>query len=131
MKIRAIRVNRQIAALTLGKVFRQSNRLQHCFGFVHRFLKFLFRDRIVHPPAAGLDIRLATLQQRGANGNAAIEVPVEGKIADASAIGATRGLFQFGNNLHGTNFWRRLGPASLKRGVDPGAAVGPDPVRRG
>jgi hypothetical protein len=61
--------------------------LAHGHGFVDGLLKFAFGRGIVHPAAAGLHVSLAVLEQRGADGDAGVEIAVEGKIADAAAVG--------------------------------------------
>src|SRR5208337_1026658 len=74
------------------------------FGFVDGFLVLGFGSRIVDPAAARLNVGGAILEQGGADGDAAVQVAVEGEVSDASAVGAARGLFQFGNDLHGPDF---------------------------
>ena len=53
--------------------------------------------------------------QRGADGDAGVEIAVEGKIADAAGIRPARGLFEFGNDLHGADFRRAADGARRKR----------------
>src|SRR5262249_25109514 len=57
------------------------------------------------------------LEQGGANGDAAIQIAVEGKIANTAAVGASRALFQFRNDLHGADFRR----AAERSGWESGA----------
>src|ERR1700677_1400437 len=77
---------------------------EHGFGFVDCLLEFQLGDGIVDPSAAGLGVGDAVFDQGGADGDAAVEVAVEGKIADASAVGAAGGLLEFGDDLHGADF---------------------------
>ena len=56
----------------------------------------------------------AVLEQRGADGDAAIQVAVERKIADAAAIRAARGLLQLGDDLHGADLRRAADRAGGK-----------------
>src|SRR5436309_1103592 len=60
-----------------SEMLGQGHRLEHRLGFVHRLLEFRFGLRIVHPSAADLDEGPALLDERGADGDAAIEIAVE------------------------------------------------------
>src|SRR6266496_3368721 len=63
------------------KRFRQRDGLEHGLGLVHGLLIFTFRRGIVDPAAAGLHESASVLDEGSANGNAAIEVAIKGKIA--------------------------------------------------
>src|ERR1700722_6242190 len=89
-----------------GETLGERDGLEHGLGFVHRFVEFTFRRRIVDPTTTGLDVSHAVLDQRGADGDAAIEVAVERKITDAAAVRSALGLFEFGNELHGADLGR-------------------------
>ena len=55
----------------------QRQRLDHRLGLVDGLLEFVFRNRVGHPAAAGLNIRLTVLQKCRANGDAAVKIAVE------------------------------------------------------
>ena len=55
---------------------------------------------------AGLKIYLSIFQDRTAQPDAGIDIAVESKITDRACITATSGPFQFGDDLHGADFWR-------------------------
>src|SRR5581483_5281186 len=59
-----------------------------------------------YPAAARLNVGLPVLDQSRANGDAAVEVAIEGEIAHATAIGTALGLFEFRNDLHGAHLGR-------------------------
>src|ERR1035441_3688934 len=89
---------------SVRKSFRHRHSLEHGLGFVDGFLKFALGRRIVDPAAPGLHVSLAVLEQRGADGDAGVEIAVERKITDAAAIRSAGGLFELGNNLHLADF---------------------------
>ena len=68
---------RRSSVFPRAEMLRQGHRLEHRFGFVHRLLEFRFGLRIVDPAATGLDEGPAVLDQRGTDGDAAIEIAVE------------------------------------------------------
>src|SRR5208283_409031 len=80
---------------SFGKIFRHRHGLAHGHGLVDGLLKFAFGRRVVHPAAASLNVSLAVLDERGADGDAGVQIAVERKIADAARIRPARGLFQF------------------------------------
>src|SRR5438552_2262988 len=86
--------------LLLRKTLSQGHGFEHGFGFVHGLIEFPLRGRIIHPAATRLNISLAILDERSADGNAAVEIAVEGKITDTTAVGAALSLLQFGDDLH-------------------------------
>src|SRR5262245_57843410 len=72
--------------LSLLKSLCQRNRFKHRLCLVHRFLIFALWHRIIDPSASGLNIRFAILEQRSADGNATVQIPVEREIAYAAPI---------------------------------------------
>src|SRR5207302_3161955 len=97
------------------ETFRQSDGLEHRFRFVHGLLKFRFRLGVVDPAAAGLHVGFAVLDERRADGDAAVEVAVEREIADTTAVRSARRLLKFGNDLHRADLWRASERAGGKR----------------
>src|ERR1017187_9109340 len=88
------------------KTFRHRHGLEHGLGFVDGLLKFAFGRRIADPAASGLHVSLAALEQRGADGDAGLEMAVKQKIPDAAAVRSAGGLyggcvgyFSFNGNL--------------------------------
>lgn len=65
------------AATFFREIFCQRNGGQHGLGFIDRFLKFTLRRRVIDPAASGLHIGSAIFDQRGSDGDAAIEISVE------------------------------------------------------
>src|SRR5436305_4559191 len=97
------------------KSFRQRHGFEHRFRLIQGLLVFGLRSRVVHPTAARLNICFAAFYQRRSDRNAAIEIAVERKIADAAAIGPARSLFKFGDDLHRPYFRRAAERAGGKR----------------
>src|SRR6266496_4335917 len=65
------------SVLPRAEMLRQGHGLKHCLGFVHRLLEFRFGLRIIDPAAADLDEGPALLDERSADGDAAVEIAVE------------------------------------------------------
>ena len=64
----------------VSKRLRQRHGFEHRFALVHRFLKFRFGFGVVHPAAAGLHVGFALLEQRGADGDAGVQIAVEAEM---------------------------------------------------
>src|SRR6266850_4727916 len=114
---RKVRENSDSLLALLSEALGESDGFEHRFGFVDRLLKFVFRSGIVDPAAAGLDVGLAIFYQGGANGDAAIEIAAEGKVADASPVRAARSLLKLGNDLHCANLGRATERARRESGA--------------
>src|SRR5262245_40861672 len=78
----------------------QSDGCSHRPRFVDRFGVLPVRCRVVNPAPTDLHVGLAVLQQRGADGDAAVQVAVEAEIADTTAVWPAGRPFQLGNDLH-------------------------------
>src|SRR5205085_9206936 len=103
-----------------NEAFGQGDGFEHGFGFVHGLLVFALGSGVVHPAAAGLHVGFAIFDEGGADGDAAIKVSIEGKIADAAAVRAAGGLFELGDDLHGADFGRATEGAGGEGGPHQG-----------